>query len=88
MFNKIISGIIGTIFIIGIIIIASVTFAAFKEVSPNEETKQNIEKVENNFFEGISLYLVLSGAIGLIAIFVAIFAWLSKNVNGGGWGYE
>ena len=81
MFNKIIGGIIGTIFIIGLIIIVGVIFTAFKEASPNEETKENIEKVEKNFFEGISLYLVLSGIIGLIAIFVAIFVWLTKTFN-------
>jgi len=81
MFNKIINGIIGTIFIIGIIIIASVFFTTFKEASPNQDTKENIEKVEKNFFEGINLYLILSGVIGLIAVLVAIFVWLNKNFN-------
>jgi len=81
MFNKIISGIIGTIFVIGIIIIGGVFFTAFKEESPNQETRENIEKVEKNFFEGINLYLILSGVIGLITILIAIFVWLNKNFN-------
>ena len=68
-----------------VILFASTFFNVVEEASPNEGTKNLISEQKENFFNGISTWMILSGiagAIGFIFLIIRIGFWIHEEFGG------
>lgn len=81
-----ISGVVGTLMLIFFIIIGGMFFNAMKESSPNEQTKELIEAQENNFWNGVNMWVLITGIAGTIGFGFLVFnivKWAIEEFGGG-----
>ncbi len=73
--------IISTISFILLIFIAAIIFNTIKDSSPNNQTKEIIQKQENTFWDSINLWILISGIVGIIGFLFFVYKLVKWVIN-------